>query len=114
MAATNAEDREYDMKLSLRSIFSGRDIRQELFVDARELFATINALHEPLEYRLRKTVDRMLDAFESGDLECDSWIDDKSNLADALTKGNVEVSQWLNVMLARGIWDNNLNVEWSV
>lgn len=114
LAAADADDRGFDLKLSLRSILSGNEIRHELFVDARALFDTITTLHEPREYRLRKTVARMRDAFESGELDCVTWIDGKSNLSDALTKNNAELSIRLNTMLSSGIWDVNLNDEWRI
>lgn len=69
----------------------------------------MTTLHEPREYRLRKTVARMRDSFESGELDEVKWIDGKSNLADALTKNNTELSEKLNLMMARGIWDNDLD-----
>lgn len=114
LAAADADDRGFDLKLSLRSILPNSDIRHELFVDARALFDTITTLHEPREYRLRKTVARMRDAYESGDLDCVKWIDGKVNLADALTKDNTDLSVKLNNMLASGLWYSRLCDEWRI
>lgn len=100
--------------MSIKSILQKTDIQHELFVDARALFDTITTLHEPREYRLRKTVSRMRDAFEGGELDCVTWIDGKWNLSDSLTKDNAELSGRLNVMFAKGIWDSRLDEKWSI
>lgn len=114
LAAADADDRGYDLKLSLASILPDRKITHELFVDARALFDTITTLHEPREYRLRKTVARMRDSFENGELDSVKWIDGKVNLADALTKHNIELSKRLNEMMAQGTWDDSLNDDWRI
>lgn len=114
LAAADADDRGYDLKLSLGSILPKANLKHELFVDARALFDTITTLHEPREYRLRKTVARMRDAFESGELDGVTWIDGKSNMADALTKKNEALSGKLNRMLASGVWDIVLDHKWRI
>lgn len=114
LAAADADDRGFDLKMSLKSLLPGHEWTHELYVDARALFDTITTLHEPREYRLRKTVARMRDAFESGELDCVSWIDGKTNLADAMTKVNPRLSARLNDMLSCGIWDAKLNLQWKI
>lgn len=56
LAAADADDRGYDLNLSLQAILRDREVKHKLYVDARALFYTITTLHEPREYRLRKTV----------------------------------------------------------
>lgn len=85
-----------------------------MFVDAREVFDTITTLHEPKEYRLRKTVALMRDAFEAGGLDYVTWVYGNHNLADALTKENAELSLRLNVMLAHGLWSSRLDNKWNI
>lgn len=114
LAAADADDRGFYLKMSLKSMMPRRNLKHELFVDARALFDTITTLHEPREYRLRKTVARMRDAYESGELDYVTWIDGRSNLADALTKVSPEVSIRLNNMLACGIWDVRLDDKWRL
>lgn len=114
LAAAETDDRGFDLKLSMASILPDDALRHDLYVEARALFDTITNLHEPREYRLRKTVSRMRDAFESGELVCVAWIDGKYNLADALTKNNEELSRILNVILSQGLWDDRLDVRWKL
>lgn len=114
LPAADADDRGYDMKLSLASILRERSVKHDLFVDGRALFDTITTLHEPREYRLRKPVARMRDSFENGELDSIRWIDGKSNMGDALTKPNVKLSRRLNETMARGIWDDIVKDEWRI
>lgn len=114
LAAADADDRGYDLKLSIQAILRDRNVTHELYVDARALFDTITTLHEPREYRLRKTVARMRDSFENGELDSVKWIDGKTNMADALTKSNAELSLRLNRMMARGTWDESMQEGWRI
>ena len=65
LACADAEDRGHDLKESFKSIFPHSKIKHEVLVDSRALFDTITTLHEAKEYRLRKTVTRIRNAFES-------------------------------------------------
>lgn len=112
IAAADADDHGYDLKLSYDSIFSRSKMRHEILVDSRGLFDTITTVHEPREYRLKKTVAKMRDAFEAGELDGVSWIDGKNNLADCLTKWNIELSRRMNKMLTSGIWDSGITASY--
>lgn len=114
LAAADADDRGYDLKLSLISFLRNPRLKHEIFVDERALFDTITTLHDPREFRLRKTVARMRDSFQCGELDCATWIDGKSNLADALIKDNPTLSPKLNSMLACGLWDVKLDDRWGL
>lgn len=113
LAAADADDRSYYLKMSLKSMFSGTGLHHELFLDARALFNKITTLHEPREYRLRKTVFRMRDALDSGGLDYLTWMDGKSNISDAITKYNTEFSGRLNDMFSTVIWDSRLDLKCS-
>lgn len=45
----------------------------------------------------------MIDAFETGELNGVNWIDGENNLADCLTKWNVEMSRLLKSMMENGV-----------
>lgn len=87
-ADADADDRGFDIKSSLESVFQNEDFKHEILVESRALFDTITTLHEPLEYCLRKVLARMRDAFESGDLYVFKWVQGCNNLADTLTMPN--------------------------
>lgn len=107
VAATCADDRGYDLKLSFASLFPDRPLRHELLVDSKALFETLTTLHQGEDYRLRKTVARMRISFESQELNAIRWIPGTSNYADALTKRNAPLWKKLNDMLYSGLWDVN-------
>lgn len=54
LAAADADDRGYDLKLSYDAIFTRNKMRHEIFVDSRGLLDTITTVHEPREYRLKR------------------------------------------------------------
>lgn len=113
MAAADADDRGYDLKMSYVSIFVKSKMRHETFVDPRGLFGTITMVHEPREYPLKKIVKNMPDSFEGGGLNGVNWIDGHRNLSNCRTKCNTEVSNKLNSMLATGFWAENTNASTS-
>lgn len=89
----------------------GMGFTYEILVDSFALYDTITTLLEPREYRLRKVVARMRDAFESGDLNGVKWIQRLHGLADALTKPSTVLACRLNKMLAGGVWDEMIENE---
>lgn len=105
IAAVDIDNRAYDLREMFRQIFPGTNIEHELIVDSKALFDTISTLHEAHEYRLRKTVTMLRDAFESGELDCLRWLNGKHNIADALTKRNQELFQQVDKLTSSGIWD---------
>lgn len=105
IAAADVDDRGFDLREMLREVFPHTDIDHELIVDSKALFDTITTLHEAHEYRLRRTVTMLRDAFESGQLNCLRWLNGKYNIADALTKRNRELYRQVDVITTSGLWD---------
>lgn len=56
----------------------------------------------------------MVDECGSGEMDCVIWIDGRDNLADSLTKFSSEITNKINNMLARGIWDVILDEKWRI
>lgn len=104
LACADADDMAYVLRDALRSIFvtaGETPIRNRIFVDSFGLWDTITTLHESREYRLRQTVQRIRDSFESKDLDELVWIPGTKNIADALTKRNTELQKVLTLMCNR-------------
>jgi hypothetical protein len=108
LACADADDRGYAIKFGLSELLQA-EIELELNVDSRGLFDTITTLHEAREYRLRQTVQRIRDSFESRQLDVLRWVRGILNVADALTKRNVESWRRLNRLLADGLFDIDLS-----
>lgn len=67
------------------------DLQLSLLLDSRRLHDTITTLHEPSDYRLRPTVARIRDSFESkekGELTGLGLIPGQLNVSGCLTKCN--------------------------
>lgn len=108
-AAATADDRGFYFKDAINRLFPHVITNQELVVDSRCLFDTITTLHESSEYRLRPTVQRMRNSFESNGLECMRWVPGKINVADALTKRSAELGRILNHICSDGYLDIDLD-----
>lgn len=78
-------------------------MKQTIIVYSKGLYDTITTLHEPKEYRLRKTVSSMRNAFESAELDAISWIKGKKNVV-GLIKYIPILWDDLNVLLKKGLW----------
>lgn len=78
----------------------------ELVVDSHGLYSCITTLSEQRKYRLRRTVARIRESFDSGDLTVLRWIRGVLNLADAQTKFNM--STWS--LLSKTLHDGELAV----
>lgn len=76
----------------MESMFAGLHFDHEILVDSRVFLGTITRLHKPREYRLRKVVARMRDAFERGDLNWVKWFREANNLSNALITPHSAVS----------------------
>lgn len=57
---------------------------------------------------MRQTVQRIRNSFESQELDV-RWIPGKDNVADALTKRNVQMHKKLNSICINGILNIDLN-----
>lgn len=103
LACADADDRGYYFKSGLNSIFKDAAVRNELFTDSRCLYDTITTLHEGKDFRLRPTVQRLRNSFDSRELDFMKWIPGTINPADALTKRNPETTKLLNEMTSTGV-----------
>ena len=71
-------------------------------VESHGLYSTVTTLHEGQDYRLRPTMCRMRDSYETGEISVMQWIPGKQNLADALTKRNIVMYKTLSEVLVSG------------
>lgn len=74
-------------------------------VDSDRLHSTITTLHEGTDYRLRPTVSRLRDSFESGVINFSQWIPGAERLADALMKRSLVIFRKLNSVMKSGMLD---------
>lgn len=103
LACTEADDRGYNLKLGLSSLFPDRRFTHELNVDSKGLFDTVTTLHEGRDYRLRQTVQRIRDSFEAQEVNVIRWIQGPVNIADALTKRSTHSQKLLSRIAHDGI-----------
>ena len=101
LACAEADDRGFYVKSAI-SMLAKRQIRSQLCVDSKGIHDTITTLHDGKEYRLRQTVERLRDSFESQELNVLRWIPGTENIADALTKRNTKLYQTLNKICITG------------
>lgn len=102
LACAEADDRGYYLKAGMQSLFPNTAMRNEIAVDSMGLFDTISTLHEDRKYRLRQTVRRIRDSFESCELDILRWVPGSNNIADALTKRSYKLWKDLNVICVKG------------
>ena len=112
LAAAESADRAALHYQSLQRLFmSSIRLPLTLLVDSAGLYSTISTLHECRDYRLRPTVARLRDSFESGEITMLQWVPGNCNLADALTKRNSVMYRLLNRVCAEGIPGENITDE---
>lgn len=109
IACGDMDERGHFIREALRDLFPSSGIKHELCVDSRALFDTVTTLHESKEFRLRPTVTRIRDSFESGELDTLRWVAGIDNVADTLTKANLTLFGKLNNVLASGVWSISMN-----
>ena len=109
LACAAADDRGFFIKECLRSFAPATVCRHLLNTDSRSLYDTITTLHDGKEYRLRQTVERLRNSFESGELDMIRWIPGTTNVADALTKRCISMYRKLNRMCVHGRMDLDLS-----
>lgn len=102
LACSDADDRGYYIKQAIIGITKEEKTMHILHVDSRGLFDTISTLHDGKEYRLRQTVQRIRDSFESGDIDILRWIPTGMNIADTLTKRCTSIQRKFNQSCANG------------
>jgi hypothetical protein len=102
LACAEADDRLF----ALRSIFQelhSRTFESELLVDCKGLYSCISSLSNNKGYRLRRTVARIRESFDSGDLDVLRWIRGVLNLADGRTKLNLALWELLHRTMSTGL-----------
>jgi hypothetical protein len=80
-----------------------RLFESELLVDSKGLYSCISTLSNYKEYRLRRTVARIRESFDSGDLDIFRWIRGVLNLADGKTKFNLATWEFLHRTLSTSL-----------
>ena len=109
LAAALSADRSYLFAQSLSSL-TKPDFKLPLTIvlDSLGLHATITTLHEGKDYRLRPTVARIRDSYESKEINEIIWIPGTKNIADALTKRNIVIQKTLGSILSTGKFSNTI------
>ena len=103
LAATYSADRGSLMSDCIAKLYgSSAKLPLILSGDSHGLYSTIITLPEGKEYMLRPTVARLRDSFELGEIAVMQWIPGKLNLADALTKRNINSYRDLNQVATSG------------
>lgn len=105
LTCTDADDRGFYVKNACQAIYFDRMITHQVVVDSKGLFDTLTTLHEGKDYRLRQTVQRIRDSFDSGEMDSLMWVKGKVNIADVLTKHNPVMHRLLNRAMVSGIYD---------
>lgn len=104
LAAVTSADRGGLLAERFQSVYNSNvKLPLVLCIDSFGLCTTINTLHEGSDYRLRPTVSRLRDAYETGEIEVMQWIPGKDNLADGLTKRNIQSQKNLNKTMTSGL-----------
>ena len=102
LACVDADDRGFHLKQAFHSLFPMKPLRHILNVDSRCLYDTVTTLHEGKEYRLRQTIQRIRNSFESTELDILRWIPGPANISDALTKRKLQLYATLNKICTTG------------
>ena len=103
IAAAQSTDRSALIPECIQNLFSAdHPLPLVLTVDSYGLYSTITTLHEGRDYRLRPSVPRLRDSFDSGEISVMQWVPGRNNLADALTKINPNLSTLLNNTMKTG------------
>lgn len=97
LACTEADDRGFKLNKAIHYLSNdGTQINHTLNVDYKGLYDTIKTLHEGSEYRLRQSVQRIRDSFDSGWLDTLRLVQGIVNIADELTTRNKYMQRMLN------------------
>lgn len=94
---------------TLSSIYISRWVSDfQLITDFFGLYGTVTTLREGKYYRLRPTVSRIRDSFESSELQSIRWIPGRENISDSLTKYNHNTRSLLNEVMVKGILEPSI------
>lgn len=103
LAAAHSTDRTSLMADRLQHVVNPqKDIPLVPIVDSNGIYTTLSTLHEGSDYRLRPTVARLRDSFETGENASIQWVPGVVNLADALMKQNIVMFRKLNQVMSSG------------
>ena len=103
LAAAESTDRSILLSDCISRVLSlSSPLPLVITVDSFGLYSTITTLHEGRDYRLRPTVARLRDSFESKEISVFQWIPGNVNIADALTKINPDAFVRLTAVLSSG------------
>jgi hypothetical protein len=102
LACAEADDRLFALRSSFQELLS-RTFESELLVDSEGLYSCISTLSNSKGYRLRRTVARIRESFDRGDLDILRWIRGVLNLADGQTKFNLALWELLHRTLSTGL-----------
>lgn len=113
IATAKGNDRTFHFKEELQALDSVWEMEGRLIVESKSLNDTITTLHENREFRLRQTVQRLRDSFESGQLNRIRWVHTFANLADSPTKRNHCMHRLLDRVCQNGLllFPSNESVE---
>lgn len=98
LAYTKDDGKGLYLKQAYKPIAPHDDLRYTFTVDSKGIYDTIKRLHEGKDYILKQTAQMVRDSFESGDIDMLRWVQETSNLADALTKRNAEMNRILMIL----------------
>jgi hypothetical protein len=103
LAFAEADDRLFALRSSFKEMLFARTFESELLVDLNGLYSCICTLSNNKEHRLRRTVARIRESFDSGDLDILRWIRGVLNLAGGQTKFNLATWEWLHRTLSTSL-----------
>lgn len=83
--------------------FTKEHINHRPIFHSNRLYGTISILHEVRDYRLKQTVSRIRNSFETRDIYVLRRVQAAEDLADALTKRDVNMHGILKRILKNGL-----------
>lgn len=102
LACTNSDDIIYYVRMAISALLGDETVRHVVAEDSKEIFDTVSTLHEGRDHRLRQTVQRVRDSFDSKEMDVLRWVQVKSNIADALTQNKRMVHRFLDRITSDG------------
>lgn len=104
LSSADSADRSLLLSEGLKTILNrDNSFPFVLTVDSFGLYSTITTLHENRDYRLRHTVSRIRESFESCEISVMQWIPGPRSVADALTEINPNIFRIRNDVMKDGV-----------
>lgn len=91
------------MKKAVGSVTTGHWIEHASIVNSKGLYGTIPTYNKGRNLRLKQTVYRIRDLFESGDTDTLRWVQVKASIVDAVTERTLEIHWLLNRIKTSGV-----------